>query len=906
MKKNIIILSILILSIFCITKTTLAVSDGSIDSTVEINALTSNGPSLAVRELYGYSVVNIGDLDGDGTEDMVVGLLYDDTGSSNAGAVNIHFMNSNGSVKSTVEINDSTTNGPTLTTDDNYGTSVTNIGDLNNDGVNDIIVGTRGDDAGGTNRGAVHISFLNSNGSVKSTVEINDNTTNGPVLSDGDQYGISVANIGDLDGDGIEDIAVGAYTDDAGGTDRGAVHISFLNSNGSVKSTVEINDNTTNGPVLSDNSYYGVGVTGIGDLNNDGVEDIIVTACGGSDVAYIHFLNSNGSVKSTVEINETTLNGPLTNAFAWGVVNMGDLNNDGIVDVAMSTPYKGDNAGNLVGIVHICFLNANGSVKKTVSFDYSTTNGPSVSNRDYYGVSITNIGDLDNNGVNDIVVGAPQRDVGFDDAGAIHIHFLTNKAQTQTDTTTNIGTATATGNAEITDIGTENPTRLLQWGTVSGTYTNDCSAGVGGLGTYSCDLTNLDPDTTYYIRAKATNEKGDVFGQEQSFTTNPLTNQEIPNPDANQIDDLVTNGYITVNNGTIDNTTSISTNSAQIVFQSNTADAIFPSNTQITESASGSFNFENFITQNTLEQEQTNHPNAVGAVRLGVPNTNLSFSQDIDVEIEVSTAYNGMELEVLSKLENSSTYNNHATCTITNGICSFTTNHATTYVVNGDGTISGSEEIDINVNVQATLSLDCYDKAGTTGDFDVTLGTTLNPGIVTAGTPAVGQSTCNVTTNDDKGYFLTVVDDNGATNDVLTHTMPDNTTVSIQDTTGGLTAWVWSGSVESGTGSTKVKWDTATPTGLGFSVVTIPANETTNNNLNSDWTQTNSCPETSDTSNDYAAFPDAAQAITGVVTYQSSLTTTDICYKVDVPSSQPSGTYTGSVTYTATSDATSL
>ena len=140
-----------------------------------------------------------------------------------------------GDVTSTVEINDYTANGPELSDDDYFGSSIANIGDLNGDGVEDIAVGATGDDDGGKNRGAIHIMFMNTDGSVDSTVEINDSTPNGPELSIKDNLGFSIANIGDLDGDGINDIAVGAHQDDMdetgddeGGLKRGAVHIMFL------------------------------------------------------------------------------------------------------------------------------------------------------------------------------------------------------------------------------------------------------------------------------------------------------------------------------------------------------------------------------------------------------------------------------------------------------------------------------------------------------------------------------------------------------------------------------------------------------------------------------------------------------------------------------------------------------
>ena len=169
----------------------------------------------------------------------------------------------NGDVDSTVEINDSTVNGPTLTNSDNFGRSVANIGDLDGDGVNDLAVGANGDDDGGIQRGAVHIIFMNTDGSVDSTVEINSSTVNGPTLTDSDYFGTSVANIGDLDGDGVNDLAVGADGDAGAGSLRGAVHIMIIegalsSSSGSTsgeekKSDSECNDCTAPSLGISQN-----------------------------------------------------------------------------------------------------------------------------------------------------------------------------------------------------------------------------------------------------------------------------------------------------------------------------------------------------------------------------------------------------------------------------------------------------------------------------------------------------------------------------------------------------------------------------------------------------------------------------------------------------------------------------
>ena len=259
------------------------------------------GPLDDVDE-FGTSTAAIGDLDGDGVNDLVVGAASDDDGGNARGAVYVLFLNADGTVRAEQKISD--TQGGfagTLDVGDRLGTAITNIGDLDGDTIVDLAVGAVRDDDGGSvvnaNRGAVYILFLDVDGTVKAEQKISD-TSGGftTTLDDGDLFGTSVAGVGDVDDNGAPDLIVGAMADDDGGPDRGAAYLLLLNSDGTVNAERKISSTPggLTGP-LDDSDSFARAVASLGDLDGDGALNLAVGSPadddGGADRGAVYILD---------------------------------------------------------------------------------------------------------------------------------------------------------------------------------------------------------------------------------------------------------------------------------------------------------------------------------------------------------------------------------------------------------------------------------------------------------------------------------------------------------------------------------------------------------------------------------------------------------------------------------------
>jgi hypothetical protein len=256
-------------------------TDGGVKGVTQIgDGLGGFTGLLDNNDMFGSSVANLGDLDGNGVVDLAVGAPRDDDGGSERGSVWILFLDADGTVASHAKISD-TSGGFTggLADGDWFGSSVAALGDLDDDGVTELAVGAPFDGA----EGSVWILFLDDDGTVKSQSNITEGSGGfGGPLSNGDSFGWSLE-AADLDGDRLVDLAVGAPGDDAGGLDpfgnRGAVWLLFLDDSGGVTSQRRISSTSPDfvGP-LSDDDQFGDALAFLGDLDDDGVLDLAVGA----------------------------------------------------------------------------------------------------------------------------------------------------------------------------------------------------------------------------------------------------------------------------------------------------------------------------------------------------------------------------------------------------------------------------------------------------------------------------------------------------------------------------------------------------------------------------------------------------------------------------------------------------
>ncbi len=359
-------------------------SDNSNTGTVYIYYGTSSGfPSdpdttitgEATGNSFGNAISGTGDANNDGYNDLIVGAWRN---NASAGKAYLYLGSSSGIQASPSQSVVGEGNGNRL------GYSVSFAGDANNDGYDDIIVGAY---AYGTNLGRVYVYMGNSSGMATTP----NRTLSGEAINNA--FGYAINSAGDTNNDGYDDIVIGAYQYSSS-TGRTYIY------NGSGSGISASPSQTLTGQTVS--SEFGGAVAGVGDTNNDGYDDIVVGAQfdNSSDgLAYV-FLGSASGIESSP--NSTLSSGNSDNYFGSSVSGAGDINNDGYDDILVGQ----ENYFDVQSYTGRAFLYYGGDsgVSNTIAITYASPNtGAEFAG---YRTPLTH-GDFQGLGVQGLAIGAP-------------------------------------------------------------------------------------------------------------------------------------------------------------------------------------------------------------------------------------------------------------------------------------------------------------------------------------------------------------------------------------------------------------------------------------------------------------------------------------------------------------------
>ena len=402
----------------------------------EITDLTISGQSQMVSmndNYFGCVVAGAGDVNNDGNDDIMVSASdYLNDQGDNVGRVYLYYGG---------PAMDNTADLIFTGTEDygKFGSSLASAGDVNNDNYDDILIGAY-DEA---NNGRVYLylggAAMDNTPDVVMTGE-----------SSGDEFGNALAGVGDVNSDGYDDFCIGAQH-------KSKIYL-FLGGE-TINSTADLTD------LKMTNTGFGTAISGGGDFNNDGYDDIIAGACkysSNTGVVYIYY----GGPTPDLTTDLTVTHMPSGDYFGTAVSMVGDVNNDDYDDflATVSRPmsenkavylYLGNNSGDVyddvifsikatmyapISIGYAGDLNGdnyddiiigNAAYNNLTGKTFIFLGGETVDNvadviingvdeQDEFAKSVTGVGDVDNDGVNDFLIGAP----GIDYNGYSYIYNL--------------------------------------------------------------------------------------------------------------------------------------------------------------------------------------------------------------------------------------------------------------------------------------------------------------------------------------------------------------------------------------------------------------------------------------------------------------------------------------------------